>query len=149
VLDNKAKLLHDTDVLVFTYDSADPDSFAYIPALRQRYPHLALLPAVYVALKADLDRATQRTELQPDEYTGRVLHMPQGGPVHTSVTWPSIQELFVTIAEAALEPATAFPVSEADDSAERDRWLRIGIGAGAVVAAGAAALMIWQRATAS
>ena len=145
VLDNKNKLLDQCDVIVYTYDSSDPNSFAYIPKLRQSHPHLEDLPSVYVALKADLDRTTQRADFQPDEYTSHMQRMPQGPPIHTSVTWPSIQELFVMIAEAGLEPIHAYPrpLHDEDDG----KLLRYGIAFGAVVCAGAAAVVIWKRAS--
>ena len=144
VLENKSKLLDQCDVVAYTYDSSDPTSFAYIPDIRARYPHLQELPSVYVALKADLDRTTQRAEVQPDEYTVQVQRMPQGPPLHTSVTWASISELFVTISEAALEPATGFPKKREED--DDSQWMRYGIAIGAVVCAGAAAAVIWRRA---
>lgn len=144
VLDNKNKLLDQCDVVVYTYDSSDPDSFAYIPKIRQSHTHLEDLPSVYVALKADLDRTTQRAEHQPDEYTVQLQRMPQGPPIHTSVTWPSLQELFVTISEAGLEPIAAYPKAlEEEDSG---KLMRYGIALGAVVCAGAAAVVIWKRA---
>ena len=71
--------------------------------------------------------------------------MPQGPPIHTSVTWPSIQELFVTISEAALEPVTAYPRSHEEE--DDGKWMRYGIAFGAVVCAGAAAVIIWKRAS--
>lgn len=147
VLDNKSKLLDQCDVIVYTYDSSDPDSFAYVPKIRQSHPHLEDLPSVYVALKADLDKTTQRAQYQPDEYTVQVQRMPQGPPIHTSVTWPSIQELFVTISEAALEPITAYPKPLEDE--DSGKLLRYGIAFGAVVCAGAAAVVIWKRAAMS
>ncbi|EFE30167.1 uncharacterized protein ARB_02956 [Trichophyton benhamiae CBS 112371] len=140
ILDNEAKLLDQCDVIAYTYDSSDPDSFAYIPKLRAKYPHLEELPSVFIALKADLDRTTQRAELQPDEYTSK-LNM-SGPPLHVSVTWSSIQELFVHIAEAAMEPSTAFPRVEED---AEGKWMAWGIAIGAVVCASAAAVVIWRR----
>ncbi|KAL2001912.1 hypothetical protein VTN02DRAFT_1007 [Thermoascus thermophilus] len=144
LLENQTKLLDQCDVVAYTYDSSDPDSFAYIPALREKYPHLEELPSVFIALKADLDRTTQRAECQPHEYTAR-LGMP-GPPLHVSVTWSSIQELFVHIAEAAMEPSTAFPRTEED---VEGKWMAWGIALGAVVCAGAAAVVIWRRVTGS
>ncbi|PIG89784.1 Rho GTPase 1 [Aspergillus arachidicola] len=140
ILENQVKLLDQCDVIVYTYDSSDPDSFAYIPELRSKYPHLEELPSVFVALKADLDRTTQRAEYQPHEYTA-MLNMPSS-PLHVSVTWSSMQEVFVHIAEAAMEPSTAFPRSEED---VEGKWMAWGIALGAVVCAGAAAVMIWRR----
>jgi mitochondrial Rho GTPase 1 len=145
VLENKSKLLDQCDVVVYTYDSSDPTSFEYIPKIRTTYPHLEDLPSVYVALKADLDRATQRAEHQPDEYTSEVQRMPQGPPISTSATWPSIQELFVAISEAALEPSTAFPRNLDDE--DSGKWTRYSMALSAVVCAGAAAVVIWKRAT--
>ncbi|RAK85382.1 hypothetical protein BO79DRAFT_289885 [Aspergillus costaricaensis CBS 115574] len=144
LLENQVKLLDQCDVIVYTYDSSDPDSFAYIPALRAKYPHLEELPSVFIALKADLDRTTQRAEYQPHEYTA-MLNMPSP-PLHVSATWSSIQEVFVHIAEAAMEPSTAFPRSEED---VEGKWMAWGIALGAVVCAGAAAVMIWRRVSGS
>lgn len=144
LLENQTKLLDQCDVVAYTYDSSDPDSFSYIPALRSKHPHLEELPSVFIALKADLDRTTQRAECQPDEYTAR-LRMA-GSPLHVSVTWSSIQELFVHIAEAAMEPSTAFPRTEED---VEGKWMSWGIALGAVVCAGAAAVMIWRRVSGS
>jgi len=144
-LENKSKVLDQCDVIVYTYDSSDPDSFAYIPNIRAKYPHLEELPSVYVALKADLDRTTQRAEIQPDEYTTVVQRMPQGPPVHTSVTWPSIQELFVAISEAALEPVSAFPRSLEEE--DEGKLMRYGMAGGVAICAAAAAVVIWRRAS--
>ena len=145
VLDNKSKLLDQCDIVVYTYDSSDPDSFAYIPNLRKAHPHLEDLPSVYIALKADLDRTTQRADVQPDEYTAHILRMPQGPPIQTSVTWPSIQEVFVTIADAGLEPIHAYP--KLLDDEDTGKLMQYGIAAGAVICAGAAAVIIWKRAS--
>jgi Ras family protein T1 len=144
-LENKAKILDQCDVIIYTYDSSDPDSFDYIPKIRARYPHLEELPSVYVALKADLDRTTQRAEVQPDEYTTTIQRMPQGPPIHTSVTWPSIQELFVAISEAALEPVTAFPRSLEEQ--DEGKLMRYGMAGAVAVCAAAAAVVIWRRAS--
>jgi Ras family protein T1 len=147
VLENKSKLLDTCDVMVYTYDSSDPDSFAHIPTLRKTYPHLEDLPSLYVALKADLDRTMQRAEVQPEEYVSQIQRMPQGPPISTSVTWPSIQEVFVAVAQAALEPASAFPRSVEDD--DEGRLMRYGLVLGVVVCAGAAAVIIWRRSMSS
>ncbi|KAJ4672277.1 ERMES complex Ca(2+)-binding regulatory GTPase gem1 [Exophiala dermatitidis] len=147
VLENKSKLLDQCDVIIYTYDSSDPDSFAYIPNIRKTYPHLEDLPALYVGLKADLDRTTQRAEYQPDEYVAHIQRMPQGPPISTSVTWPSIQELFVAISEAGLEPVTAYPRPLEDDA--NGQLMRYGLVLGAVVCAAAAAVVIWKRSASS
>ena len=138
ILDNQAKL-DACDIICYTYDSSDPDSFSHIVELRTRYPKLDDLPAVYVALKADNDKTTQRSELQPDEYTSSLKMSP---PLHVSVTWQSISELFVHIAEAATYPSTAFPKQE-----EGPDRTNLYIALGAVICAGAAFVVIWRRAT--
>ena len=143
-LDNSPKLLDQCDVVVYTYDSSDPDSFAHIPSLRSNYPHLEDLPSVYLALKADLDRTTQRAQTQPDEYTAVVQRMPHGPPLHTSATWGSIQEAFVAIAQAALQPASAFPKID-EEERNYERMMNLGMALGAVVCVGAAAAVIWKR----
>lgn len=115
VLENQHRL-DECDVLCYTYDSSDPDSFQYIVNLRNKYRHLDGLPAVYVALKADLDRQQQRSEEQPDVYTANLGMAP---PLHVSVQWPSsLNELFVQLAEAAQSPGKATPRvgPEEDDS---------------------------------
>lgn len=112
VLDNQSRL-DNCDVLCLTYDSSDPDSFAYLVDLRKRFPLLDNIPAVYVALKADLDRQQQRSDLQPDVYT-RELRMPV--PLHVSVQWPTaLNELFIQLAESARVPGPATPRFEDDE----------------------------------
>lgn len=137
ILENQAKL-DACDILVYTYDSSDPDSFSHITSLRAKYPHLDDLPALYVALKADKDKTTQRSEVQPDDYT---IALGMNRPLHVSVTWESISELFVQIAEAALVPSTAFPKKEEEAVDRTNLYLALG----AVVCAGAAFVIIWRR----
>jgi Ras family protein T1 len=115
VLENSSRL-EECDVLCYAYDSSDPDSFAYLVNLRRKYPQLDKLPAVYVALKADLDRQQQRCDQQPDVYT---RNLSMDAPLHVSVRWPSsLNELFVQLAEAAQYPGAATPRMgpEEDDS---------------------------------
>ena len=137
ILENKAKL-EACDMLVYVYDSSDPDSFSHITNQRTKHPHLEDLPGLFVALKADNDKTTQRAEVQPDEYT---MALGLSKPLHVSVTWQSISELFVQIGEAALSPSTAFPKS-GEDSVDRTN---LYIAMGAVVCAGAAFIAIWRR----
>lgn len=137
ILENRAKL-DSCDLLCYTYDSGDPDSFAHIIELRKRYPHLDTLPAVYAALKADQDRAVQRTEVQPDQYTEELR---VAKPLHVSVVWGSISEFFVHLAESATYPSTAFPKREEE---EVDRTgLYVALGATAVAAV--ALVIVWQK----
>lgn len=138
ILDNQAKLAA-CDILVYAYDSSDPDSFAHISALRTQYPHLDDLPALYVALKADNDKATQCGEIQPEGYTAA---LGMNKPLHVSVTWASISELFVQIADAAMWPVTAFPKSDEDAGFDRTS---IYLALGAFACASSAFLFIWRR----
>ncbi|CCU82633.1 mitochondrial Rho GTPase [Blumeria hordei DH14] len=138
ILENQAKL-DSCDLICYTYDSSDPDSFSHIVSLRKRYPHLDDLPSIYTALKADLDKTTQRSEYQPDEYT---MDLNMNAPLHASVKWNSISELFITLAEAATNPSFGFPKNE-------EKLDRTGIYfvLGATSAALLAAAMIWKRST--
>ncbi len=138
ILENAAKLSA-ADIVVYTYDSSDPDSFTYIAQSRSQHPHLDEMPSLYVALKADMDKSTQRDDVQPEEYTS-ALGMAK--PLHVSVTWGSIRELFVQIAEAALWPGGALPPRNEEEEID---WMRWGIVGGAVVVVGATAAGIWRR----
>lgn len=139
ILENQAKL-DACDMLCYAYDSSDPDSFSHIVDLRTKYPQLDDLPSIYTALKADKDKTTQRCELQPDQYTSS-LNM--NTPLHVSVTWNSISELFVSLAEAAANPSSAFPKSEEESPDRTSLYLALGATACAAVAA----VMIWRRST--
>ncbi|OTA56251.1 mitochondrial Rho GTPase [Hypoxylon sp. EC38] len=139
ILENKARL-DSCDLICYAYDSSDPDSFSHIVDLRKRYPQLDNLPSIYTALKADKDKTTQRSELQPDQYTSSLM---MSKPVHVSVTWNSIGELFVALAEAATNPSTAFPKSEEPPPDRTSLYLALG----AMTCAGVAAFMIWRRST--
>lgn len=139
VLDNKSRL-DNCDILCCTYDSSDPESFAYLVELRKKYPLLDTLPAVYVALKADLDRQQQRSDLQPDVYT-RELKMPV--PLHVSVQWPSaLNELFVQLAEAARNPGPSTPCFD-DDEEEFNLMPALKV-AGAVCVGAITLSWIWR-----
>ena len=140
ILENTSKL-EACDLICYTYDSSDPDSFSHIVNLRKKHPHLDDLPNIYVALKADLDKTTQRSEQQPDQYT---LGLMMNAPLHVSVTWHSISELFVTLAEAATNPSIAFPKSEEEPPDRTGLYVALG----ATVCAAVAAVMIWRRTTA-
>ena len=138
ILENNSKL--DTcDILVYAYDSSDHDSFSHIASLQSKNPRLAELPSIYVALKADKDKTTQRMEIQPDEYT---VSRGMNKPLHVSVTWESISELFVQISEAALWPSSAFPKNEEEEDVDRTK---LYVAMGAVVCVGAALIVIWRR----
>ncbi|KAL7622344.1 ERMES complex Ca(2+)-binding regulatory GTPase gem1 [Parahypoxylon ruwenzoriense] len=139
ILENQARL-DSCDLICYAYDSSDPDSFSHIVSLRKRFPQLDDLPSIYTALKADKDKTTQRSELQPDQYTSSLM---MSTPVHVSVTWNSIGELFVSLAEAATNPSTAFPKSEEPPPDRTSLYLALG----ATTCAAVAAFMIWRRST--
>ncbi|KAI6784526.1 Mitochondrial Rho GTPase [Emericellopsis cladophorae] len=139
ILENKTRL-DACDLLCYAYDSSDPDSFSHIVEMRAKHPHLDELPSIYTGLKADKDKTTQRSELQPDEYTAS-LNMSH--PLHVSVTWNSISELFVALADAATNPSSAFPKTEEDATDRTSLYMALG----ATACAGVAALMIWRRST--
>jgi len=107
---------------------------------QKKYPQLEEVPTVYAALKADQDKTMQRTELQPDEYTS---DLRMAAPLHVSVTWSSISELFVHVAEAATYPSTAFPKPD-EEPVDRTN---LYIAAGATLCAAAAAAIIWKKTT--
>ncbi|KAH9827798.1 mitochondrial Rho GTPase 1-like [Teratosphaeria destructans] len=138
ILENQAKL-DACDLLCYTYDSSDPDSFAHILELRRKYPALHALPSVYTALKADRDRAVQRTEVQPDVYCEE---LKLGKPLHVSVNWGSISDFFVHLAESATFPAQAFPKSDAEDAGDRTA---LYVALGAVMCALGAFAWVWRR----
>lgn len=137
ILENQAKL-DACDLLCFAYDSSDPDSFAHIMELRDRCPKLDDMPTVYVALKADQDKAMQRVDVQPDEYAA-ALNM--SAPLHVSVRWSSIQELFVHLAECATFPSRALPTTD-DEPADYTNYY---IAAGSIITVTAAAAVMWKK----
>lgn len=137
ILENQAKL-NACDLLCYTYDSSEPESFAHIVDLRRKYPQLDGLPAVYIALKADQDKTMQRCKQQPDEYTS-ALNM--SAPLHVSATWSSISELFVHLAECATFPSTAFPKKDEDPGDNMNLYITLG----AIACAAASVIFIWKR----
>lgn len=116
ILENRLKM-RECDVLCLIYDSSDPESFSYLVDIISKYKHLEELPVVFVALKADLDKQQQRCHIQPDDFTEQ-LYVDH--PLHISSTWPSsLNELFIKLTEAALEPAKNTP-GLAPEVAEKD-----------------------------
>lgn len=106
ILENKDKIKK-CDVLCLVYDSSDPESFSYLVDLVNIHEALQDLPVIFVALKADLDKVQQRCYIQSDEFTEQ-LYVDH--PLHISSTWPSsLNELFIKITEAALDPGKNTP----------------------------------------
>ncbi|KAL8860555.1 MAG: hypothetical protein Q9178_002907 [Gyalolechia marmorata] len=147
ILDNAAKLAQ-CDILLYTYDSSDANSFQYLVALREKYPLLDDLPLLFVATKADADRVRQDCEVQPEEYAAG---LGVRKPVHVSVAWGSISELFVQVAEVGLNPGSAYPKGEGEDpdDGDGDGWMAWWVAAGAVCVVGAAVVGIWRRMSAA
>jgi len=83
-----------------------------VASLRTRFPHLNLIPTIYAATKADLDRQEQRNEVQPDSYTRQLNLLP---PIHVSALWDATEDLWVQLAEAAGWPGTAVPRAEGEE----------------------------------
>lgn len=140
ILENSQKLA-DCDVLCFCYDSSDPESFSYLTQLRDKYRQLDQLPVVYAALKADLDRQQQRTDVQPDSYTAQI---GLAAPLHVSAEWPSsLSALFVQLVDAAMRPGPATP--QVADLPEEDSLLQIILAVGTATMAAGVAYLLWRR----
>ena len=99
------------DVVCYVYDSSDPNSFGYIANLRQKFGVMSNIPSIFVASKSDLDRVSQRYEVQPDVYC-RQLALP--APVFVSAKDGVLADLFQTIVAAAMDPSMALPAPFAD-----------------------------------
>ncbi|KAF2857212.1 mitochondrial Rho GTPase [Piedraia hortae CBS 480.64] len=140
ILENQTRL-DACDLICYTYDSSDPGSFGHIVDLRQRYPALDGLPAVYTALKADRDRAMQRTEVQPEAYC-EDLRMAK--PLHASASWGSINELFGHLAECATHPILAFPKSDETPADRSGLYMTLG----ATTCVCVALALAWKRSAA-
>lgn len=139
ILENK-KRLDECDVICYTYDSSDPESFQYLVDLRQKYANLDEIPSVFVALKADLDKQQQRSDVQPENYT-RDLFL--SSPLHISSSWTSsLQELFIQLVDAAKNPASATPGLETEKAVDQEKTKHLIMAGGAI---GVMALMsIWM-----
>lgn len=95
------------DLVCYVYDSSDTNSFGYIVSIRQKYASLQSLPGIVVASKSDLDRVSQRCEVQPDQYC-RQLGLPS--PLFVSAKEGMMADLFQKLIVAAMNPALALPV---------------------------------------
>ena len=142
ILDNAAKIAQ-CDILLYTYDSSDADSFAYVVNLREKYKdHLDDLPLLFVATKADRDRVRQDCETQPEEYAAELGVQK---PLHVSVAWESVSELFVQVAEVGLNPGSAYPKGEGERDGDGEGTIGYWVTAGAVCVVAAAVVGIWRR----
>lgn len=129
------QVLDECDVICLAYDSSDPDSFAHLVELRNSHKELDDLPLIFAALKADQDRAQQRCDVQPDEYTSS---LGIAAPMHISSDWPSsLSALFVQIVEAAMNPGSAtvlLPNEEQETSFFPDVAAGLAVGSAAALA---------------
>ncbi|SCU96096.1 LAMI_0F05204g1_1 [Lachancea mirantina] len=130
VIENSSKM-KGCDVLCLAYDSSDPESFSYLYDLVCQHKHLQDIPMVFVALKADLDKQQQRCQVQPDDFTDQLFI---DHPLHVSSSWPSsLNELFVKLTEAALEPSRNTPGLAPDVVKEEvDYWQYALFGTSAI-----------------
>lgn len=124
------KRLDECDVVCYTYDSSDPESFQYLVDLRQKYANLDEIPSVFAALKADLDKQQQRSDVQPENYT-RDLFL--SSPLHISSSWTSsLQELFIQLVDAAKTPASTTPGLEPEQAVDQEKTMHLVMAGGAI-----------------
>lgn len=97
---------------------------------------------MFVATKADRDRVMQDWEGQPEEYCEG---LGVGKPLHVSVEWGSVQELFVRVAEVGLDPGSAFVKGKGEGEGDEEGWMGWWITVGAVGVVAAAAVGMWRR----
>ncbi|CAH2354108.1 mitochondrial Rho GTPase 1 [[Candida] railenensis] len=105
--------------------------------------HLDEIPSVFVALKADLDKQQQRSDIQPENYT-RDLFL--SSPIHISSSWPtSIHELFIQLVDAAKNPRTATPGLETEpEDADLENMKHLILAGGAIGIMSIVSIWIWK-----
>ncbi|KAK6456179.1 rho-like GTPase [Scheffersomyces xylosifermentans] len=143
ILENQSRL-DQCDVICYTYDSSDPESFQYLVELREKYAHmLDEIPSVFVALKADLDKQQQRSDVQPENYT-RDLYI--GSPLHISSAWTtSLHELFIQLVDAAKMPSASTPGLETEpDFADQENLKHLVMAGGAIAVMTLVSVWIWR-----
>ncbi|ODV79454.1 mitochondrial Rho GTPase [Suhomyces tanzawaensis NRRL Y-17324] len=143
ILSNQLRL-DQCDVICYAYDSSDPESFQYLVDLRNKHSHaLDEIPSIFVALKADLDKQQQRSDVQPENYT-RDLFL--NSPLHISSAWTtSLHELFIQLVDAAKAPSTATPGLETEpESNENENLKHIVMAGGALTIMTAVSIWIWR-----
>lgn len=85
----------------------------------------------------------QDWDVQPEAYCEG---LGVGKPLHVSVEWGSVQELFVRVAEVGLNPGSAFVKREGEGDEEGEEgWMGWWIAVGAVGVMAAAAVGMWRR----
>lgn len=143
ILENKRRL-DQCDVICYTYDSSDPKLFQYLVDLRQKYKKfLDDVPSIFVALKADLDKQEQRSDVQPENYT-RDLFL--SSPLHISSAWTtSLHELFIQMVDAAKVPSSATPgLENQTDLAGMEDLKHYMVAGGAIGVLAIFSVFIWR-----
>lgn len=145
ILENKRRL-DQCDVICYTYDSSDPESFQYLVELRDKYAYmLDEIPSVFVALKADLDKQQQRCDVQPENYT-RDLFL--NSPLHISSAWTtSLHELFIQLVDAAKLPSASTPGLESEpETTDIENIKHLVMAGGAIASMCIVSVWIWRSA---
>lgn len=145
ILENQ-KRLDQCDVICYTYDSSDPDLFQYLVELRDKYAKfMDDIPSIFVALKADLDKQQQRSDIQPEIYT-RDLFL--NSPLHISSAWTtSLHELFIQLVDAAKLPSSATPGLETQtDNTDMENLKHVMVAGGAIGVMAVVSMWIWRSA---
>lgn len=142
ILENKSRL-DQCDVICYTYDSSDPDSFQYLIDLRKKYADkLDEIPCVFAALKADLDKQQQRADMQPENYTRDVF---LNSPLHISSNWAtSLNELFIQIVDAATIPNLATAGLEKEPETNDENYKHFILAGGTLSVMALVSLWIWN-----
>lgn len=143
ILANQSRL-DQCDVICYCYDSSDSESFQYLIDIREKYGNsLNEIPSIFVALKADLDKQQQRSDLQPEAYT-RSLYL--NSPLHISSLWTtSLHELFIQLVDAAKLPSTATPGFEQEpEAADQENLKHIFMAGGAITVMTIVSIWIWK-----
>lgn len=143
ILSNKSHL-DKCDVICYTYDSSDPNSFQYLIDIREKYANtLNEIPCVFVALKADLDKQQQRSDVQPENYT-RDLYL--SSPLHISSSWAtSLNELFTQIIDAATVPNLAIAGLQPEpETAIDENYKHVLLAGGTLTVMTLVSLWIWK-----
>ncbi|RKP32214.1 mitochondrial Rho GTPase [Metschnikowia bicuspidata] len=145
VLENQRRL-DQCDAICYTYDSADPDLFQYLVEVREKHRRLLSdIPSVFAALKADLDKQQQRSDVPPENYS-RELFLAL--PLHISSSWTtSLHELFIQLVDAAQTPSTATPgLQTPQDTHDLENMKHVIIATGAIAVMAAMSLWIFRGA---
>lgn len=143
ILENQLRL-DQCDVICYCYDSSDSESFQYLVDLREKYEsNLNEIPSIFVALKADLDKQQQRSDLQPENYTKKLY---LNSPLHVSSSWTtSLHELLLQLVDVAKLPSTATPGFEQEpEAADLENLKHIFMAGGAMTVLTIVSIWIWK-----